>query len=341
MPDYHQPQPGAVQITGLKEVAPDLVVVPSRDADLVPNIGVIGGAHSVLIVETGMGPGNAEKVLKFAASYAKGRRLYLTTTHFHPEHAFGAQVFAGQATYLVNRAQADDLATKGAGYLEMFRGLGEWVARQLEGVELASPGLLYDGLYDLDLGGRMVRLRPTGRASNKGDQVVTVPDAGVIFTGDLVETGQFSIFPWFPPHDTDVSGLGWIAVMHRLIDESPLIVVPGHGDFGGPQLLADVRDYLEQLREETWRRRRRDERTGHRRASTGRDDPVAPRLGATRMDGARGRRPLHRTRGLMGANPHAHRTSRAGLRRGALTTIYARAAARLSAAAGGAQVTTG
>jgi len=198
MPDYHQPQPGAVQITGLKEVAPDLVVVPSRDADLVPNIGVIGGAHSVLIVETGMGPGNAEKVLKFAASYAKGRRLYLTTTHFHPEHAFGAQVFAGQATYLVNRAQADDLAAKGAGYLEMFRGLGEWVARQLEGVELASPDLLYDGLYDLDLGGRMVQLRPTGRAHTKGDQVVTVPDAGVIFTGDLVETGQFSIFPWFP-----------------------------------------------------------------------------------------------------------------------------------------------
>jgi glyoxylase-like metal-dependent hydrolase (beta-lactamase superfamily II) len=64
----------------------------------------------------------------------------------------------------------------------MFRGLGEWVARQLEGVELASPDLLYDGLYDLDLGGRMVQLRPTGRAHTKGDQVVTVPDAGVIFS---------------------------------------------------------------------------------------------------------------------------------------------------------------
>lgn len=255
MPDYHQPQPGVVQITGLKGVAPDLVVVPNRHAGLVPNIGVIGGTDSVLVVETGMGPGNAEKVLEFVAGYAKGRRLYLTTTHFHPEHAFGAQVFAGQATYLVNRAQAADLAAKGAGYLEMFRGLGEWVARQLEGVELVAPDLIYDGLYDLDLGGRMVQLRPTGRGHTKGDQVVTVPDAGVMFTGDLVETGQFSIFPWFPPYDIDVSGLGWIAVMHRLIDESPLVVIPGHGDIGGPQLLADIRDYLEQLREETWRRR--------------------------------------------------------------------------------------
>ena len=108
MPEYDQPEPGVVEITGEQEIPPDLVVVPNRHAQLVPNIGVIGGAHSVLVVETGMGPRNAEKVLKFAADHAKGRRLYLTTTHFHPEHAFGARVFAGQATYLVNRAQADD-----------------------------------------------------------------------------------------------------------------------------------------------------------------------------------------------------------------------------------------
>jgi glyoxylase-like metal-dependent hydrolase (beta-lactamase superfamily II) len=202
-----------------------------------------------------MGPRNARKVLKFATEHANGRRLYLTTTHFHPEHAFGAQVFAGEATYLANRAQADDLAAKGASYLEMFRGLGEWVARQLEDVTLAAPDVVYDGSYDLDLGGRVVRLRPTGRAHTKGDQVVTVPDAGVMFTGDLVETGQFAIFPWFPPYDTDVTGLGWMAVMQQLIDESPRVVVPGHGDLGGPQLLADVRDYLAELRDETWRRR--------------------------------------------------------------------------------------
>ena len=73
MPDYHQPQPGAVRITGLKEVAPDLVVVPNRHADLVPNIGVIGGTDSVLVVETGMGPSNAKKVLKFAAGYVSGQ----------------------------------------------------------------------------------------------------------------------------------------------------------------------------------------------------------------------------------------------------------------------------
>ena len=86
-----------------------------------------------------MGPRNAAKVLEFAADYAKGRRLYLTTTHFHPEHAFGAQAFAGEATYLANRAQADDLAARGAGYLDMFRAMGEPVARQLKASSSPLP----------------------------------------------------------------------------------------------------------------------------------------------------------------------------------------------------------
>src|SRR5512139_3232759 len=105
MAEYPLPDP-VVKITDVQEPARDLVVIPNRNVHLVPNIGVIGGTHSVLVVETGMGPVNAEKVLKFAADHAKGRRLYLTTTHFHPEHAFGAQVFAGEATFVVNTAQA-------------------------------------------------------------------------------------------------------------------------------------------------------------------------------------------------------------------------------------------
>lgn len=189
MAEYVLPEP-VVQVSDVQELARDLVVIPNRRVQLVPNIGVIGGTHSVLVVDTGMGPRNAEKVLKFASGYANGRKLYLTTTHFHPEHAFGAQMFAGEATFLINRAQAEDLATKGAGYLEMFRGLGEPVARQLEGVELATPDVVYDKPYDLDLGGRVVQLRATGPAHSKGDQVVAIPDAGVMFTGDLAEAGS-------------------------------------------------------------------------------------------------------------------------------------------------------
>ncbi|MGW4212025.1 MBL fold metallo-hydrolase [Lentzea sp. NPDC004789] len=242
-----------VQVSGAVEVAPDVVVIPNEHVGLVPNIGVIGGTDAVLVVDTGLGVANASEVLAFATEIARGRRIHLTTTHFHPEHAFGASAFAG--SYVVNRAQALDLDRKGAAYLEMFRGFGGAVADRLADVSVPVPDEVFDGVRTLDLGGRSVVLRPTGRGHTLGDQVVEVPDAGVLFTGDLAETGQFAIFPWFPPHDTDVSGVGWIEVMDRLVASAPRIVVPGHGTVGGPEVLAEVRDYLRELRDETWRRR--------------------------------------------------------------------------------------
>jgi glyoxylase-like metal-dependent hydrolase (beta-lactamase superfamily II) len=253
-PEYPYPDP-IVRLDHVEELADDLLVVPNRGVQLVPNIGIIGGSEAVLVVDTGLGPRNAERVLAFARNVAKGRRIFLTTTHFHPEHAFGAQSFTGEVTYLANQAQAEDLRNKAAGYLQMFRGLGEPIARQLEGVELTLPEVVYDTDHKLDLGGRIVRLRATGRAHTRGDQIITVPDIGVTFTGDLVETGQFAIFPWFPPHDTDVTGLGWIAVMQRLVAQHPTTVVPGHGALGGTEILGDVLTYLEELRDETWVRR--------------------------------------------------------------------------------------
>jgi glyoxylase-like metal-dependent hydrolase (beta-lactamase superfamily II) len=252
--DYPYPDP-VVDPGAATDIARDLVVLADRGVQLVPNIGVVGGTEAVLVVDTGLGPANADRVARFALEYARGRRLYLTTTHFHPEHAFGAQSFAGVATWIVNRGQAAELAVKGPGYLEMFRTLGEPVARGLEGVALVEPDVVHDGEHELDLGGRTVSLRQTARAHTRGDQVVLVPDAGVLFAGDLVEAGQFSIFPWFPPHDTDVSGLGWIEVMRSLSVLQPATVVPGHGAVGDAGRLADVQDYLEWLRDATWARR--------------------------------------------------------------------------------------
>lgn len=244
-----------VRTSGAREIAADLLVVPNDGVQLVPNIGVIGGRDAVLIVDTGLGTANASAVLDLASGIARGRRLYLTTTHFHPEHAFGASVFAGEATYIVNHAQAADLSAKGPGYLEMFRGFGGAVAERLTGVEIPNPDLVFDGSHHLDLGGRTVVLRPTGRGHTLGDQVIEVPDAGALFTGDLAETGQFAIFPWFPPHDVDVSGTAWLAVLERLAATGPRLVVPGHGEIGDVGVLTDVAAYLRELRDETWRRR--------------------------------------------------------------------------------------
>ena len=236
------------------EVADGVHVIPDGRVELVPNVGIVVGEDAVLVVDTGMGPRNGAYVLEQARRMAGGRRLYLTLTHFHPEHGYGAQAFKGVATIVCNRAQRDELRRKGAAYLAMFRGLRPAVAAELEGVELVAPDLVHDGEAEIDLGGRTALLRPVGPAHTVGDQVVLV-DGRVLFGGDLLETRIFPIAPYFPPHDTDVDPRRWIDVLDRLAALAPEVVVPGHGEVAGAALIHDVRDYLAYVRTEADRLR--------------------------------------------------------------------------------------
>lgn len=235
-----------VDTSNLREIAPGVRVIPDRRVPLVPNIGIVEGDDAVLVVDVGMGPANGARVLEAARDRAAGRKLLVTTTHFHPEHGFGLQAFRGAAHSIYNRAQLDELHDKGAGYLEMFRTFGPAIAAALDGVELVDPDETYDGAaHELDLGGRTVRLLTWGRAHTRSDQVVFVPDERVLFAGDLVEERIFAIYPYFPPDDADVDGDLWIDVLSKLRALEPAVVVPGHGDVSGPDLLQTVQAYHE------------------------------------------------------------------------------------------------
>jgi glyoxylase-like metal-dependent hydrolase (beta-lactamase superfamily II) len=67
---------------------------------------------------------------------------------------------------------------------------------------------------------------------------VVVPDAGVVFAGDLVEVGA-------PPvYGSDALPLEWPATLDRLGALAPPTVVPGHGDVVGHGFVAGQRDEL-------------------------------------------------------------------------------------------------
>jgi glyoxylase-like metal-dependent hydrolase (beta-lactamase superfamily II) len=237
-----------VDPTALKEIAPGVHVITDHRVPLVPNIGIILGTDAALVVDTGMGPANGQKVLDCAKRLADDRPLILTLTHFHPEHGFGAQVFKGAARIHYNRTQRDELAAKGEGYLGMFKTFGPGVAAALEGTKLVEPDDVYEGASTtIDLGGRTVELRTWGLAHTAGDQVVWLPQERILFTGDLAEERIFPIFPWFPPNDADIDGARWAQVLGELIAWNPAIVVPGHGDLGGAEILKAVRDYMVDL----------------------------------------------------------------------------------------------
>jgi glyoxylase-like metal-dependent hydrolase (beta-lactamase superfamily II) len=232
-----------------EEIADGVYLVPDGRVPLVPNIGVVVGDHSTLVIDTGLGPRNGALVHDIAEKLADGRRLFLTITHFHPEHGYGAQAFR-DSTIVYNRTQRDELREKGPGYLETFRGLGVDVAHELEGVEFVDPHIVYDGAAEIDLGGKTVQLHSWGAAHSRGDQVAFLPAERVLFTGDLVEDRFYPIFPYFPPYDVDVTGDGWLRVLGELARLDPEIVIPGHGEMGGTGLITVTRDYIEFLKSE-------------------------------------------------------------------------------------------
>src|SRR5882757_2571766 len=237
------------------EISAGVYVIPDRRVPLVPNVGIVVGQRAALVVDTGIGPRNGAYVLEQARELAKDRPLFVTTTHFHPEHGFGAQAFKGAATIVYNAGQREELHRKGAGYIEMFKGMSANIAAELEDVKLVDPDITYtDGQTEIDLGGHRAVLRSWGPAHTASDQTVLIDDR-VLFAGDLLETRMFPILPYFPPFDTDVDGSHWIDLLDQLLALDPEVVVPGHGEVNDPTLIRDVRDYLDYVRSEATRLR--------------------------------------------------------------------------------------
>lgn len=222
-----------VNLDNITEVSPGVHVIEDKQhIFLVPNITIIVGTDAALIVDTGLGIESAQRVLSEARKLAGNRKLYLTVTHFHPEHGFGAQVFKGQATIIYNRAQRDELLKKGAPFQALFADKLS-VADAMKGVKLVTPDIVYDSEAQIDLGGRVVKLNYYKPAHTLGDQVISIPAQGVVILGDLLETQSFPIMPWFPElSDTDVNPANWREIFRNVAATNPVVVIPGHGQVG-------------------------------------------------------------------------------------------------------------
>ena len=224
------------------EVAPGVHVLYDGHIPLVPNVGILVGRDATLIIDTGVGIQNGEHVLAQARKLTD-RPLILTITHFHPEHGWGVQPFVGNVRIAYNRTQLDELHAKFDEFKTMFESLGPAIAGELEGVELTEPDETYAGSHTLDLGGEHQVELSERPAHTRGDQIAWLPNQRVLFTGDLVENQLFPIFP-----DPDAHGERWIEVLTELERLKPDVVVPGHGDIGGIEMITTAREYLESVR---------------------------------------------------------------------------------------------
>jgi len=238
----------AAQVPVIREgttakVAKDVYLIPDGRINLVPNVGIIVGQRGILVVDTGMGPENAQRVLNEVRKLSPEKIRYLTVTHFHPEHGMGAQAFPTETVIIYPKAQRDELQEKGPAYIQMFSGFSPEIAALLKDVKIVIPDVVYEHEADLDLGDVPVQLFHFGAAHTRGDSFVFLPKQRVLFTGDVVVNRFFPIMP-----DSDANGNNWIRVLDDLEKLRPALIIPGHGAPGDASLIGSMREYLVGLR---------------------------------------------------------------------------------------------
>lgn len=204
-----------------------------------PNIGIIVGSRATLVVDTGMGPRNGATVAREALKLGKNTRLYLTTTHFHPEHASGDSGFPADTILIRPVAQQRELEARGDGFVQRFRGMSAANKDLLQDVKFRTPDILFERDMTLDLGGVTARLFWMGAAHTQGDELIFVKEDRVLLPGDIV---QNKLVPNMP--DEFASAKGWLAVLDQITPLNPRFVVPDHGALGDGSLIAAERAYL-------------------------------------------------------------------------------------------------
>ena len=201
-------------LTPFEELRPGIWRAVAQPAGV--NIGLIAGSTGALVVDTGSSPAQGAEI-RAAAEVAAGVPLVgAVVTHSHFDHYYGLAAFGDLVTYghetLIDALEAESVATEVAE-------LG--FARD----DLRPPNRPMALARMVDLGGRYAEIVHFGRGHTAGDLVVIVPDADVIFTGDLLEQSA----P--PAMDADCFLKEWPTALDGvlgLVSEHTLLV-PGHG----------------------------------------------------------------------------------------------------------------
>ncbi len=189
------------------------------------NIGVVLGDGEALIIDTRSTHAQARETLADLRELTAAPVTVVVDTHGHFDHAFGNHVFR-PATIWGHERCVTFLARTGEARLARVAAEMPELADDLAEVVIDPPDRTFSESTVVEVGGRPVELRYLGRGHTDHDVVVLVPDAGVLFAGDLIENGAV---PWYG----DGYPLDWPATVAALASLVHGVVVPGHGDHAG------------------------------------------------------------------------------------------------------------
>jgi len=188
-----------------------------------PNTGIIIGDDSCMVIDAQATPLMAQDVIARVRAVTDKPIKYVLLSHYHAVRVLGAsaygasEIVAHEATRkLIVERGVEDMASEIGRFPRLFRGVDTVPG-------LTWPTLTFAGSLTLWLGNRRVEISHPGRGHTAGDTIAWVPDAGVLFSGDLVEYKSAC-------YCGDAFLREWPQTIARLAALDAVALVPGRGD---------------------------------------------------------------------------------------------------------------
>jgi len=234
------------------------------------NAGFVIGEDGVVIFDTFFTPAAIEELIGEIQKLTSKPIKYAVNSHYHLDHTGGNQVLVARGIPIIahdnvmqwqtvknkrflpapeelqkRKADAEKQLSETAAEQGDRRAQLERQIRRLDAmmaIKLTNPTKTFSaGTMELKLGKRKVILA-TLPGHTGGDVFAFVPDANVVFMGDLGWSKTL-------PNLVDATVNDWIPTLDKILREYPAAkYVPGHGNVATAADIKDFRDYLDDLR---------------------------------------------------------------------------------------------
>ena len=223
------------------KISPHVYVIPDELVPLVPNVGIVVGSRTTMIIDPGLGLASGQAVAREVAKVSGKNELMIVNTHFHPEHTTGDAALPG-AKIVRAAALQQDVDEMGMKWVGIFAGRSPELGEILKGATFRKPDEVFDKEKTVDLGGVRVRMVWLGPGHTRGDTVFFVDGDNVLFSGDLA---MKNLFPAFATPQS--SARSWLVALSELARMKPVRVIGSHGEMGDASVVDAYREFLTAL----------------------------------------------------------------------------------------------
>jgi glyoxylase-like metal-dependent hydrolase (beta-lactamase superfamily II) len=225
----------------LKQVGPGVyAAIDGPEHKAGSNAGFVIGDDGVLVVDAFFNTDAAKALVAEIHRLTPKPIRYLVNTHYHLDHTGGDQALRDAGAIII--AHRNERGWVRTYNVNLF---GDRITPELRAriAAVPLPDLTTDKELTVWLGSRKVVVRSV-LGHTGGDLTVSVPDAKVLFTGDM-------LWRKIPPNLIDGSVSEWLATdrdFAAMPEAAQITYEPGHGDVAKVKDVEDFRSYLLDLR---------------------------------------------------------------------------------------------